>query len=101
MPHAIIRGNNGRRHEVDFGDAPIRVEIYASDETVEIFVEADFETHPEERRRFAILNVPRNRVVILPSAQTRRGPGSRSEPVDRSDLIDAIYIFTILSRRRA
>jgi hypothetical protein len=30
---------------VDFGDAPIRVEIYASDETVEIFVEADFETH--------------------------------------------------------
>jgi hypothetical protein len=37
MPHAIIRGNNGRRHEVDFGNAPIRVEIYASDETVEIF----------------------------------------------------------------
>ena len=28
MPHAIIRGKNGRRHEVDFGDAPIRVEIY-------------------------------------------------------------------------
>ena len=49
MPHAIIRGQNGRRHEVDFGDAPIRVEIYASDETVEIFVEADFEIHAEER----------------------------------------------------
>ena len=60
MPHAIIRGKNGRRHEVDFGDAPIRVEIYASDETVEIFVEADFETNAEERRRFAILNIPRN-----------------------------------------
>ena len=59
MPHAIIRGKNGRRHEVDFGDASIRVEIYASDETVEIFVEADFETHSEERRRFVILNVPR------------------------------------------
>jgi hypothetical protein len=42
MPHAIIRGKSGRRHEVDFGDAPIRVEVYASDETVEIFVEADF-----------------------------------------------------------
>ena len=41
MPHAIMRGKNGRRHEVDFGDAPIRVEIYASEETVEIFVEAD------------------------------------------------------------
>ena len=60
MPHAIIRGRNGRRHEVDFGDAPIRVEVYASEETVEIFVEADFETHAEERRRFAILNIPRH-----------------------------------------
>jgi len=39
MPHAIIRGANGRRHEVDFGDAPVRVEIYASEETVEIFIE--------------------------------------------------------------
>ena len=41
MPHAIIRGENGRRHEVEFGDAPVRVEIYASEETVEIFIEAD------------------------------------------------------------
>ena len=49
MPHAIIRGNNGSRHEVDFGEASIRVETYASDETVEIFVEAEFETHAEER----------------------------------------------------
>jgi hypothetical protein len=52
MPHAIIRGANGRRHEVDFGDAPVRVEIYASEETVEIFIEADFDTLPEESRRF-------------------------------------------------
>ena len=44
VPHAIIRRENGRRHEVDFGDAPVRVEIYASEETVEIFIEADFET---------------------------------------------------------
>jgi len=60
MSHAIIRGHNGRRHEVDFGDAPIRVEVHASDETVEIFVEADVETHPESRRRFAILSIPRH-----------------------------------------
>jgi hypothetical protein len=60
MTYAIIRGKNGRRHEVDFGDAPIRVEVYASEETVEIFVEADFETHAEEHRRFAILNIPRH-----------------------------------------
>ena len=60
MAYAIIRGKNGRRHEVDFGNAPVRVEVHASEETVEIFVEAHFETHAEERRRFAILNVPRH-----------------------------------------
>jgi hypothetical protein len=60
MAHAIIRGKNGRRHEADFGDAPVRVEVHASEETVEIFVEADLETHAEERRRFAILNIPRH-----------------------------------------
>ncbi len=60
MTHAIIRGQNGRRHEVDFGDAPIRVEVRASEETVEIFVEADSETLAEERRRFAIINIPRH-----------------------------------------
>ena len=36
MSHAIIRGKNGRLHEVDFGDSPVRVEVYASEETVEI-----------------------------------------------------------------
>ena len=60
MPHAIIRGKNGRRHEVDFGDEPVRVEIHSSEETVEIFIEADSETRPEGRRRFAILNIPRH-----------------------------------------
>ncbi|WP_375784860.1 hypothetical protein ACE10Z_35150 [Bradyrhizobium sp. Pha-3] len=43
---------------MDFDDAPLRVEVHASEETVEIFVGADFETHPEERRRFAIINIP-------------------------------------------
>jgi hypothetical protein len=60
MPYAIIRGKNGRRHEVDFGTAPVRVEIYSSEETVEIFIEADFEALPEERRRFALINIPRH-----------------------------------------
>jgi hypothetical protein len=58
MSHAIIRGKSGRRHEVDFDESPIRVEVYASGETIEIFIEADYETLPEERRRFAIISVP-------------------------------------------
>ena len=72
MPHAIIRRENGRRHEVDFGNAPIRVEIYASEETVEIFIEADFDTLPEERRRFALVNVPRHLFSEATAATARR-----------------------------
>ena len=72
MPHVIIRGKNGRRHEVDFGDAPVRVEIHSSEETVEIFIEADFESLPEERRRFAILNIPRHQFSEATGATARR-----------------------------
>ena len=76
MAHAIIRKMDGRRHEVDFGDSPVRVEVYASEETVEIFVEADFETHAEERRRFAIINIP----LHLFSEATRRMARRRTTP---------------------
>jgi hypothetical protein len=72
MSHAIIRGANGRRHEVDFGDAPVRVEIYASEETIEILIEADSEALPEERRRFAILNIPRHLFSEATAAAARR-----------------------------
>jgi hypothetical protein len=72
MPYAIIRGRNGRRHEVNFGDAPVRVRIFSSEETVEISIEADFETLPEERRRFAILNVPRHQFSEATGAAARR-----------------------------
>jgi hypothetical protein len=77
MPHAIIRGANGRRHEVDFSDAPVRVEIYASEETVEIFIEADSEMLPEERRRFALLNIPRHLFSEATASAARRATKSR------------------------
>ena len=73
MPYAIIRGKNGRRHEVDFRDSPVRVEVYAGGDTVEIFIEADFESLPEERRRFAILNIPRHQFSEATGAAARRG----------------------------
>ncbi|MBV8334361.1 MAG: hypothetical protein JO358_02705 [Alphaproteobacteria bacterium] len=72
MPYAIIRGRNGRRHEVDFGDEAIRVEIHASEEAVEIFVESDSLTHPEERRRFALLNIPSHLFSEATAAASRR-----------------------------
>lgn len=60
MPHAIIRGNNGRRHEVDFDDAPIRVEVHASEQVIEISIEASEDPAPSDKRRFALLNIPRH-----------------------------------------
>ena len=89
MPHAIIRGVNGRRHEVDFGDAPVRVEIYASEETVEIFIEADSETFPEERRRFALLNIPRH----LFSCLAKLPPQRRDVPQNLSFILDMMSNF--------
>ena len=83
MPPAIIRGKNGRRHEVDFGDASVRVEIHASEETVEIFIEADCETHPQERRRFALLNVPRDLFSEATAATTRRAANPGPAPSTR------------------
>jgi hypothetical protein len=84
MPHAIIRGANGRRHGVDFGDAPVRVEIYASEETVEIFIETDSEMLPEERRRFALLNIPRH---LFSEATAARRDAARN-PVPHSRCSD-------------
>ena len=59
MAHAILRGANGRRHEVDFEAVEITVEIFFGDETVEIAVEAPNDPAPSDKRRFALLNVPR------------------------------------------
>jgi hypothetical protein len=72
MTHAIIRGDNGRRHEVDFGDGPLRVEIHASEEIVEIFIEPDFEVLPREGRRFALLNIPRHLFSEATASAARR-----------------------------
>jgi hypothetical protein len=62
--------------EVDFGDEAVRVEIYSSEETVEIFIEPDFETLPVEHRRFAILNIPRRLFSKATAAVARRAAKS-------------------------
>ena len=77
MPYAIIRGSNDRRHEVDFGDESIRVDIYTSEETIEIFIEADFETLPKERRRFALIGIPRHLFSEATAAAARRAANPR------------------------
>jgi hypothetical protein len=77
MPHAIIRGNNGRKYEVDFEDAEIRIEVYSSDESVEIVIEAVNDSTSSDRQRFALLNIPKHLFSsALGEAAKRKGtPG--------------------------
>ncbi|GEM_PF-1113266 len=60
MSHVIIRSENGRRHEVDFGEASIAVSLHASNETVELAIEADDPDRPSHKKRFAVVNIPRH-----------------------------------------
>lgn len=60
MPYVIIRGKNGRRHEVDFGDAEVQVEVHASEQVVEISIGALNDPVPFSKRRFALLSLPRH-----------------------------------------
>ena len=60
MTHVIIRGNNGRRHEVDFENAEITVEVFANDQNVELVIEALDEDRPWQKKRFALVSLPRS-----------------------------------------
>ena len=58
MAHAILRSANEGRHEVDFEDAEVTIEVYAGETTIEIYIEAPNDLSP--RKRFALLNLPRD-----------------------------------------
>ena len=80
MSHVIIRGENGRRHEVDFGDAELTVSLHASAETVEIAIDADDPGRPSHKRRFALVNIPRHlfsKAMADLARQDRRRPGAQ------------------------
>lgn len=82
MSYAIIRGANGRRHEVDFGEDEITVSVHASTETVELVVEAQ-ETHrPWDKCRFAHINIPRH---LLSKAMAELAKRERKGPMPGTD----------------
>ena len=60
MPHAIVIGANGRRHEVDFEDAEVTIEVCAGETTIEIVIESRNDLAPSHRKRFALLSLPRD-----------------------------------------
>jgi hypothetical protein len=73
MTHVIIRGNNGRRHEVDFEDADLTVEIFINEQNVELVIEALDEDRPWQKKRFALVNLPRSEFdeAMANTARTR------------------------------
>jgi hypothetical protein len=74
---AIIRGRNGRRHEVDFADAAIEVDVAIGTETVQIAVEAIHDQVPSDQRRFAAMATPREKLAAALGADLRDRHGRR------------------------
>ena len=61
MPHAIIRGHNCRRHEVDFENAGTTVEVFVNDQNLELMAEALEEEQPWQKKHFALINLLRSK----------------------------------------
>ena len=79
---AIIRGSNGRRHEVNFGDAEVAVDVVVGSETVQITIEATKSPAPSHKRRFATVALPREKLAAAMGADLkgRRGRAA-AEPL--------------------
>ena len=77
MSFVIIRGRNGRRHEVDFGDAEIEVDVAIGSETVQITLEAIHDQVPSDKRRFATMAIPREKLAAALGADLRERHGRR------------------------
>jgi hypothetical protein len=82
VSYAIIRGANGRRHEVDFEDAEIEVDITIGTELVQITIEAPKDAAPSDKRRFATMAIPREQFAAALGVDLRdRGGPSRLAPL--------------------
>ena len=69
--YAILRGANGRRHEVDFGDDPVVVDVAMSDVTVQITMTASGDPG-SDRGRFVTFTVPREQLVTAMAKSVNR-----------------------------
>jgi hypothetical protein len=68
---AILRGANGRRHEVDFGDDPVTIDVAMSSTTVQVTMTAADPGDPA-RGRFATVALPRAALVAAMAAAAAR-----------------------------
>ena len=77
MSFAIVRGGNGRRHEVDFGDDPVTLDVSTSEAMVQITIEAAGDPGPSGTRRFVTLAVPREELITALNAALGSQPLGR------------------------
>jgi len=68
---AILRGANGRRHEVDFGDDPVAVDVAMSPHTVQVTMTAVDPGDPA-RCRFVTVALPRDALAAAMAAAAAR-----------------------------
>ena len=69
--YAILRGTNGRRHEVDFGDDPVAVDVAMSDSVVQVTMTAAGDPDPD-RARFVTISVPWEQLVAAMAEAVNR-----------------------------
>ena len=82
MSFAILQGRNSCRHEVDFGDDRITVDLASSESTVQITVDMPAFPAPSHRRPFATLAVPRDALLAaLHASPGPSGPGPGHIPL--------------------
>ena len=75
---AILRGANGRRHEVDFGDDPVTVDVAMSAATVQITMTAADPGDPA-KGRFVTVAIPRDGSAVDRS-ERRKATDFRQNP---------------------
>ena len=75
MSFAIIRGSDGRRHEVNFGDAEVEVDVVIGSEMVQITIDATKDPAPLHKRQFATVALPREKLAAAMSADLRERRG--------------------------
>jgi hypothetical protein len=74
---AILRGANGRRHEVDFHDDPVTVDVAMSGTTVQITMTAA-DCSDLSRGRYVTVTLPRDALASAMAAAAAR-PGLNAE----------------------
>ncbi len=74
---AILRQPSGRRHEVDFDDDPVLLDVAMSETTIQITMTAAENGDPE-KKRFVTVAVPREALVAALAVA-----GSTARPSDR------------------